>query len=53
VPIRFTDADFELADMDGDGELDAIVFRENGRKPTPGSTLTVATTRYSSRVQSR
>lgn len=41
VPVRFTDADFTLADTDGDGESDAIVFRENGRKPTPGSTLTV------------
>jgi uncharacterized phage protein gp47/JayE len=41
VPVRFTDADFELADLDGDGEDDAIVFRENGRRPTPGTTLTV------------
>ena len=41
VPVRFTDADFDLADTDGDGRLDAIVFRENGRKPIPGSILTV------------
>lgn len=41
VPVRFTDADFALADTDGDGQLDAIVFRDNGRKPVPGSTLTV------------
>jgi uncharacterized phage protein gp47/JayE len=41
VAVRFTDADFALADTDGDGEADAIVFRDNGRKPTPGSTLTV------------
>ena len=41
VAVHFTDADFELADTDGDGELDAIVFRENGRKPIPGSLLTV------------
>lgn len=41
VPVRFTDADFTLADTDGDGEADAIVFRADGRKPTPGSTLTV------------
>lgn len=41
VPIRFGNADFELADTDGDGMLDAVVFRENGRKPIPGSTLTV------------
>ncbi len=41
VPVRFTDADFELADTDSDGQLDAIVFRDNGRKPVPGSTLTV------------
>jgi len=41
VPVRFTDADFTLADTDGDGELDAVVFRDGGRKPAPGSTLTV------------
>jgi uncharacterized phage protein gp47/JayE len=41
VPVRFTDADFDLADTDEDGQLDAVVFRENGRKPIPGSRLTV------------
>ncbi|MBT2498630.1 hypothetical protein J7E25_05940, partial [Agromyces sp. ISL-38] len=41
VPVRFTDADFDLADTDEDGQLDAVVFRENGRKPIPGSVLTV------------
>jgi hypothetical protein len=41
VPIRFTDADFELVDTDGDGEPDAISFRDTGRRPTPSSALTV------------
>jgi len=39
--IRFTEADFELADRDGDGMTDAIVFRAQGRSPVPGSTVTV------------
>ena len=39
--IRFTEADFELADRDGDGMLDAIVFRPQGRTPIPGSIVTV------------
>lgn len=41
VQVQFTDADFYLADTDNDGLLDAIEFRENGRKPIPGSQLTV------------
>lgn len=41
VPVRFGDADFDLADTDNDGQPDAVVFRENGRKPIPGSDLTV------------
>lgn len=41
VPVRFTAADFELVDTQGGGESHAIVFRENGRRPVPGSTLTV------------
>ena len=39
--IRFTEADFELADRDGDGMLDAIVFRPQGRSPIPGSIVSV------------
>jgi len=39
--IRFTEADFELADRDGDGMPDAIVFRPQGRSPIPGSVVTV------------
>ncbi len=41
VQVQFTDADFYLADTNNDGLLDAIEFRENGRKPIPGSQLTV------------
>src|SRR6266702_4480631 len=41
VPVQFSDADFTLADTDADGQVDAIVFREDGRKPIPGSVLTV------------
>jgi len=39
--VRFTEADFDLADRDGDGLLDAIVFRPQGRSPIPGSIVTV------------
>ncbi len=41
VPVQFTAADFDLADTDNDGQPDAVVFRDNGRKPIPGSALTV------------
>ncbi len=41
VQVQFTDADFYLADTNNDGLPDAIEFRENGRKPIPGSQLTV------------
>ena len=39
--VRFTEADFDLVDRDGDGLLDAIVFRPQGRTPIPGSLVTV------------
>lgn len=39
--VRFTDADFELVSTSEDGTLDAIAFREGGRRPHPGSTLSV------------
>lgn len=39
--IRFTDADFELVSTSEDGTLDAIAFRDGGRRPQPGSTLSV------------
>ncbi len=43
IPYRFTAADFELVSEDGNGggEGDLIRFRESGRRPVPGSTLTV------------
>lgn len=41
VPVRFTDADFELVDLDGDGSPDAISFRDTGRRPTPLSKVVV------------
>ena len=42
VPYRFTVADFELVSASGDANnLDSIRFRPKGRRPTPGSTLTV------------
>jgi uncharacterized phage protein gp47/JayE len=41
VRVRFTDADFELVDTTGEGTYDAIAFRDTGRKPVPGSPLTV------------
>ena len=40
VPYRFTPADFELVATGGDG-LNAIRFRDGGRRPAPGTTLTV------------
>jgi uncharacterized phage protein gp47/JayE len=40
--VRFTDADFELVSTSGNKEdKDAIRFREKGRRPLPGSALTV------------
>lgn len=42
VDYRFTSADFEVISLSGDpAQLDAIRFREKGKKPTPGSKLTV------------
>ncbi len=42
VDYRFTAADFELtASSPGSDELDAIAFREGGRRPDAGTTLTV------------
>ncbi len=42
IPYRFTAADFELVSTNGDpNALDAIRFRESGRRPVPGSQLTV------------
>ena len=42
IPYRFTSADFELvASTPGSDELDAIRFRDDGRRPVLGSTLTV------------
>jgi uncharacterized phage protein gp47/JayE len=42
VPYRFTAADFELISSTGDEDnKDSIRFRENGRKPIPGSVITV------------
>lgn len=40
--IRFTDADFELVSTSGDpASKDAIRFRERGRRPLPGTPLTI------------
>lgn len=42
IPYRFTEADFELVSSSGDAaDADAIRFREAGRKPVPGTNLTV------------
>lgn len=42
LAYRFTPADFELVASAGDGgDRDAIRFREDGRKPIPGTPLTV------------
>ncbi len=41
IPYRFTPADFELVATEIGGELDAIRFREDGRRPPAGSTVTV------------
>jgi uncharacterized phage protein gp47/JayE len=41
VPYRFTAADFELISTGGDDNKDSIRFRDGGRRPKPGSTLTV------------
>lgn len=42
IPYKFTAADFELVSTTGDeNDKDIIRFRESGRQPAPGSTLTV------------
>lgn len=42
IPYKFTATDFELIATDGNkANKDAIRFREEGRRPVPGSTLTV------------
>lgn len=42
VRYRFTAADFELVSTSGDAtQKDALRFRDGGRKPVPGTTLTV------------
>jgi Baseplate J-like protein len=42
IPYRFTATDFELISTSGrDDEKDAIRFRKDGRKPVPGSALSV------------
>ena len=42
APYRFTAADFELVSTTGnENDKDAIRFRESGRRPTPGTVLTV------------
>lgn len=41
VAVQFTEADFDVVDSDADGLPDSVEFRKNGRKPIPGSTLTV------------
>lgn len=40
VPYRFTPADFELVEPEGDG-FNTIRFRDNGAKPPPGSLLVI------------
>ena len=41
VSYRFSAADFELVSTTGDNNKDSIRFREGGRRPKPGSPLTV------------
>lgn len=42
IPYRFTDADFELVSSSGDpAQADGIRFRDGGRRPVPGTDLTV------------
>lgn len=41
VDYRFSAADFELVATSGDGEPDAIRFRDGGTRPVPGSQLVV------------
>jgi len=42
VPYQFTAADFDLVSSTGDdNNRDSIRFRKNGRRPSPGSTLTI------------
>lgn len=41
MPYRFTAADFELVASGDDAELDSIRFRAGGRRPAPGTLLTV------------
>ena len=41
LPYRFTAADFELVASGSDASLDSIRFRGGGRRPAPGTLLTV------------
>ena len=41
ITFRFTPADFELVAASGAGEPDAIRFRPEGRRPIPGTPLTI------------
>ena len=41
IDYKFTAKDFELVASSGGADNDLIRFREGGRRPTPGSTLTV------------
>jgi uncharacterized phage protein gp47/JayE len=41
VDYKFTSADFQLVSSTGGGDLDLIRFRDGGRRPLPGTTLTV------------
>lgn len=41
LPYRFTATDFELIATGADGSLDSIRFRDGGRRPKPGTPLTV------------
>lgn len=41
IDYQFTPADFELVSTAGSDEPDAVRFREDGRRPAPGSVLTV------------
>lgn len=41
IDYQFTPADFELVSTAGSDEPDAVRFRDDGRRPAPGSLLTV------------